>query len=250
MSGDVHLLIPSGNDRSSQLHQVINGPAHTGFIARNWRCRNDDRITGHNADAAVIIGGHAGQTGHRFALAACRQDQHLVRRIAVQFIRFDKHAVRYFQVAQFDGNLHVIDHAAPKDGNFTLKQNGCIDSLLDTGNIGRKCRQDNPAFCFTKGLAERHADRRFRFGIPGPFGIGAVRHEKKYTAPAQVGKFVDIHRQSVYRCQIHLKIPGMDDGAYRRPEVESARIGNGMIRMNEPHLHTADLHFISMMHFI
>ena len=77
MAGYVDFLIPAGDDIGTEAHEVINGAADTGFIARDRRSRNDDRIARHDADTAMVVGSHARQAGHGFALAARRQDEDL-----------------------------------------------------------------------------------------------------------------------------------------------------------------------------
>ena len=184
MAGYVDFLIPAGDDVGTEAHEVINGAADAGFIARDRRSRNDDRIARHDADAAMVVGSHARQAGHGFALAARRQDEDLIIGITVQFIRFDEDAFGNVEIAQFNGNLDVVDHAAAEDGDFALELHCRIDSLLDTGNIRGECRQDNTAFCSAESLAESMADSRFRFGVARPFGIGAVRHEQQDATAA------------------------------------------------------------------
>ena len=250
MTGYMHFFIPAGNDVSAELHEIVDSPAYACFITRNRCCGNDDRIARHNAHAAVIVRSHAGQAGHRFTLAARRQDQYLIGRIAVQFIRFNEDAFRHFQIAQFNGDLDIVDHTAAQDSDFALKQDGRIDGLLNTGDIRRKGCQNNAALGVSKGLAEGRADGRFRFRVARPFGVGTIGHEQQYAAPSEIGKLMQIHGHAVYWCQIHLEVACMDNRSYRCTEIQGAGIGNGMVRMNEPYLNTADLHFVAMMYFI
>lgn len=55
MAGYVDFLIPAGDDIGTEAHEVINGAADTGFIARDRRSRNDDCIAVHDADAAMVV---------------------------------------------------------------------------------------------------------------------------------------------------------------------------------------------------
>ena len=184
MARYVDFLIPAGDDVGTEAHEVIDGAADAGFIARDRRCRNDDRIARHDADTAVIVRSHARQAGHRFALAARRQDEDLIVRITVQFIRFDEDPFGDIEIAQFDSNLDVIDHAPSEDSDFAFELHSRIDSLLDTGNIRGECRQNNTAFGSAEGFTEGMTDGRFRFGIASPFRIGAVRHEEQDASAA------------------------------------------------------------------
>ena len=183
MAGYMNFLIPTGDDIGTEAHEVVDGTADTGFVAGNRRCRNDDRIAGHDADAAVVIGCHTGQPGHRFALATRRQDEDLISRITVELIRFDEDAFGHIEVAQFNGNLNVVDHAAAENGYLAFELDGRIDSLLDTGNIRANVAKIIRPLAARK-LAEGMADRRFRFSVPRPFGIGTVRHQEQYAAAA------------------------------------------------------------------
>ena len=49
MARYVDFLIPAGDDVGTEVHEVIDGAADAGFIARDRRCRNDDRIARHDA---------------------------------------------------------------------------------------------------------------------------------------------------------------------------------------------------------
>lgn len=61
---------------------------------------------------------------------------------------------------------------------------------------------------------------------------------------------MDVHLTAIDWRQVHLKVACMDNGAYGSPEIQGTGIRDGVVRMDEADLHTADLYFITMMHFI
>ena len=61
---------------------------------------------------------------------------------------------------------------------------------------------------------------------------------------------MDIHLPTIDGGQIHLEVACMDDGSDRRTEIEGTSVGDRVIRMDKADFHTANLYFITMMHFI
>ena len=99
VSGNMNPLILTEHDIGAETHEIIDCTPYTRFIAGYRRCRDNNRIAGHNTDAAMIVRRHPGQACHRFPLTARRQNKDLIGRVAVQFVRFNKYAFRHFQIA-------------------------------------------------------------------------------------------------------------------------------------------------------
>ena len=101
-----------------------------------------------------------------------------------------------------------------------------------------------------KALRKAWSDRRFRFSIPRPFGVGTVRHQEQNAAAAQFCKLVHIHLFPVDRGHIDLKVPSMDDRSDRGPEIECTGIRNGVIGVDKADFHAAYLYFVTVMNFV
>ncbi|CUP70802.1 Uncharacterised protein [Bacteroides xylanisolvens] len=86
--------------------------------------------------------GHAGEAGHRFALAAGGQDAEAVVSVVTKLFRLDEGAFRGFEVAEFLGDADDVHHGAAEDADFSFVSDCCVDGHLDAGDR-KGCSRDS-----------------------------------------------------------------------------------------------------------
>ena len=129
----VHGLV---NDLGPQLQQVVDHPGHVLFVAGDGGGGDDDIVVGGDADLPVLAGGHPGQGGQRFALAAGGADDQPVGGVAADVVDVHQDAVGDVQVPQLDGLGDDVDHAPAGDGHLPPGPHRHVDDLLDPVDVG------------------------------------------------------------------------------------------------------------------
>lgn len=102
---------------------------------------------------------HTGQCRHGLSLASGRDHNRFLIRIIFQFFNIDQRIVRNINVAKLRRNADDIHHTASFHDNFPAVFISCINDLLHTVYVRRKCCNDDPrilVICkdLIKGLAD------------------------------------------------------------------------------------------------
>lgn len=241
---------PGRNYLCSQTHKIINRPADARFISRNRRCGNNDRISGMDLHLPVASVRHTGQSCHRFALAPRREDADSVIAIMIELLRFNKCAFRSLKVTHFKRDTHHIDHGTAEDTNFSFIFNSRINRHLYAGHIGRECGKNDTSPDFVESISKRLGNHCFRQSISRILGIRGIGAEDKHTVAAKLGELMHIRLFSVHRGMIKFKITCMHHSSYRRTDINTAGIRNGMTYMEETEPERTASEFIACLYYI
>ena len=233
VAGDVDLHGAIGNDVRAETHQFINRAADARLVSGNRRGRNNHRIARVNGNLAMAPARHARETGHRFALAARRQNAELVFAVAIHLVRLDQRPFRHLEIAELAGNRDDIHHGAAENAHFPVMRDGGIDGHLHAGHIRRECRQNDAPLHAGKRTHQSVGHDRFRRRVAGTLRIRGVRAERQHPAMPDFREFMHIHELPVDRRVIEFEIARVDDRAKRRAEINPARIRNRMADMEE-----------------
>src|SRR5512142_3380731 len=112
MARNMHIRNALIEDLRALPEEVIDRAVNHFFITGNRCRRENDSDTCLNMYRAVILVSDTRQRGGWFTLAACTDDDDLLRLKFIHILDTYEHTLRNIQVAKFNRHLHVIDHAA------------------------------------------------------------------------------------------------------------------------------------------
>src|SRR5699024_3065462 len=118
-------------------------------------------------------------------------------------------------------------HAATKNGYFTSGLNGRLNDLLESVNIGCKCRKNQPTIYTTKNILDIFSDDFFGKCKASDFTICAIGKQAEYTFFTDFSHFCNI-RRFTNRCEIKFKVSRMDDVSWRCFYDDSISVWNTM----------------------
>ncbi len=175
--GDVGALDRVVEDVRAGLEEVVDGPGDVFLVARDGAGRDDHRVARLDLDEAVVAVGHPGEAGHRLALGAGGADDELVGGdVADPVLGHDPVGV-VGQVAEVARDPEVLLHGATDDGHLPVEAGGCVEDLLDAGDVAGEGRHDDPAVERLHDLAERFADGPLGRRVARVLGPRRVRQE-------------------------------------------------------------------------
>ncbi len=229
--------------------QLVDHSGHRLLVARDRVRTENHRIARHDRYLLMHIRRHAGQRRHRFSLAACRDQNSLLRRIILKLIDLDQCLVRYIQIPQFLGHLNDIHHAAPLNHYLAVIFAGRIDDLLHTVHIGRKGRNNDPrVLMFRENMVKSDPDRPLRLCETLTLRIGAVRHQGKHALLPDLRKPLQIYRISEYRSIIYLEISRMHDDTSRGIKRQRRRVLDTVVCLDEFNPELSQVDRLPMLH--
>ena len=142
------------------LHgKLIDNTGNCLFISRDRVGTEHDRIVRFDRNFFMHATCHTGQCRHGLSLASGRDHNRFLIRIIFQFFNIDQRIVRNINVAKLRRDADDIHHTASFHDNFSAVFISCINDLLHTVYVRRKCCNDNPrilVICkdLIKGLAD------------------------------------------------------------------------------------------------
>ena len=181
----------------------------------------------------VRTGRHAGQDRHGFALAARRDQDDFIIRIVSDIIDIELHFSRDLEIPECFGQLDGDLDTSSVEDNLLLPRPCNIDDLLNTGDVGRKERHNDPALAPFGYPCQGGADDLGRNGIPLLFDVGGIRQQRQGPLLAVHGKTVHIGGHTIAVAVADLEITGMDDRPQRGFDGQPDTVHHAVTDANE-----------------
>ena len=242
VAGHVHVVHALVDHRAILLEQLIHHGAHGLLVAGDGPGGNDDEVVGVDGHLPVVGKGHAGQGGHGLPLAAGGDEHQLARLVPVDHVQVDEYPIRHMEVAQLAGNAHHVDHAPPRQGHFAAVLYGAVDDHLHPADGGGKGGHNNALSLrpHKQGI-QRVVHRLLGLGVTGALRVGGVCQQGQNPFPAQFREAGQVDHPALCRRHVDFKVAGVDNGSPGRVDGQGHRIGNGVVHMNQLHIHAAQL---------
>ena len=189
--------------------------------------------------------GHPAKGGERLPLAAGRDHDHLLVGEVLDLLRRDEEAVRRAGHAQVGGDVEVLPHRAPDEGDAAVEPCGGVDRLLDPVDVGGEAGHDDAARAAREDLEQGRADARLRRGDAGAVGVGRVAAEAEQALAPELGEPRDVRGNSVDRRLVELVVAGDEHRAELRGQGDGPRVGDRVRHVHELDLERAGLHPLS-----
>ena len=81
------------DDFGSEAQQAINHASDIGFVSGNRVTRQNDGVVLSDFEPLAIAARHQRQRRHRFALATCRDDAYLARRVVIGLLDINQSVI-------------------------------------------------------------------------------------------------------------------------------------------------------------
>ena len=219
------------NDLGSLEVELVDHLRYALLISGNRMGGKHDNVTRVDLNLLMDAAGHTGQSRHGLSLASGRDQDQLLIRVILHFLKCNQRILRNRDISKLLGRGDHVDHGAPLDHNLPVILVRHIDDLLHTVNIRREGR-DNDAVVPVlredriKGLP----DRLLRCRISGPLRIGGITHQSQNALSSDLGKPLKVNRVSKDRCKVHLEIARMHDRSGRAVNGERHGILDRVVR--------------------
>ncbi|GAA3216401.1 hypothetical protein GCM10020256_18670 [Streptomyces thermocoprophilus] len=201
--------------------------------------RQDHRVALDDTDLVVAIG-HTGQRGHRLALGARTDQDHLVVGQVVQGLHIDDEARRDLEVPEVAGDAHVADHRAADEGDPAAVLVRRVQNLLDAVDMAGEARHDDALAGAGEDLPQHIGDVPLVRREAGDLGVRGVREEKVDAFLAQPCEGVEVGEAVVQRELVHLEVAGVDHHARGSAHSHGQRVRDGVVDRDELAVEGAD----------
>ncbi len=245
----MHLVHGLVDDLAAALHQLVYHVADGLLVARNRAGGDDDEVAGADLHLAVVGERHPGQGAHWLALAA-RRDQHdLLLRVAADLVDVDQRALRDVQIAHLGPDGHHVDHAAAGKRHLAPILDRAVDNLLDAAHV-RSERRDDDAVLFREleQAVEGIVHLALGLRVAGALRVGGVAEHGEHALLAQLGKAGEVDHLAHRGGAVDFEVPGMHDGPRRGMDGQRHRVRDGVVDMNEFHVHAAEADMVARPH--
>ena len=124
-----------------------------------------------------------------------------------------------------------------------------VDYLLYSVDITGEGRNYNTLpLCGIEKVLEAFANGTLGLCVAGALGIGALAHERKYSAVAKLAETRQVDDSALDGGIIHLEVSGVHDNSCRSVDSERTGVRNGVINANELHGHAAHADILPRLH--
>ncbi len=189
----------------------------------------------------MVAVGDSRQGGHRLALAARAEHEHLVRPVLVELGRPDQRVVRDLDVAEVSRDVDVLAHRAADDNDFAAGPDGDVDRLLHSMDVRGKAGDEHAPLAPRDDLIERLPDQPLGAGEAGSLGVRRVAEQQVDTHRAQLGESSDVGSLSVHRGVVELPVAGHQHPAGGALQHDRHRVRHGMRDADELDAERTDL---------
>ncbi len=251
VSRDVHLVHLLVDHLGAQLHQLVDHAVDQLLIAGNRGCGDDDEIVRGDGHLAVVAHRHAGERGHRLALAAGGDNDQLVGAVAVDLVDLDEDAVGHLEVAQLGRLGHHIEHTAPGKRHLALVLHRIVHDLLHAVDVGGEtCDDDAAVLRALEQVGEALPHLALAHGHAGLHRVGRIHQQRQHAAVAQLAKARQVGDLALDRGGVDLEVARHDDNAGGGVDRQGQRVWNRVVDVDELHGHTAHLDGVARLHHI
>jgi hypothetical protein len=159
----------------------------------------------------VVAHAHAHHGAGRLALAARGDDDDFMTRQRFHLAGGQQLLFLDVQIAEFDGDAHIVDHAAPDHPDAAPMSPRHIDHLLDASQVGGKGRQQHAARRFRHHGVQGGLERGFAVGAAPTFSIGAVGQQQQHAFIAPLAQLFLFGGAAIDRRRVEAVVAGVDD---------------------------------------
>ena len=183
----------------------------------------------------------ARERGHRLALAARAEDEHLVRRVVVELVGLHEGVVGHLHVAERARDVEVLPHRPPDDAHLAAGLEGDVDRLLHTVDVRGERSDEYPPFAQRDDLAERLPDEPLRPGVAGPLGVRRVSQQEVDAEVAELGETAHVGLEAVDGRVVDLVVRRVEDAPAAHLDDDAGVVG---YRVRHPHELEAERPFL------
>ena len=198
------------------LGEVVQHPVDRLLIAGNDAGAEHDRVAAIDCEMFVVPDSHAGERGHRFALAAGNHGQQFRGLHIHDVLLPDQQAVRNSEQAVGMRDLASAHHAPAEERNFTAGLRRQIDNLLHPVNRRAEAGDNHPPLGAVQNIFQPRADRALALGVAAPVRVCRIRKQQQDAALAVIGQRMQVEQDVVGRRRVHFEVACVDDDAERR----------------------------------
>ena len=145
VTGGVDRRVFGGHHRGADLVDAVDRFVDRALVAGDRRRREDDRVAAAQLDVAVVVVGHSAQRRERLPLAAGRDHDHLLVGEVFDLPRLDEQPLGGLGDPEVGGDVEVLAHRAPDQGDPAVEFDRGVDRLLDAVDVGGERGDDDPA---------------------------------------------------------------------------------------------------------
>ena len=248
VTGDVHLGDLLVNDLRTAPVEVVDQIGDGLLVAGNETGRENHRVAPFQLDLLVVVHGDPRERRHRLPLGTGGDHADLLLRQPGELLQLEQQLVGDAQIAELPGNPDVGEHGAPVQEHLAAAAGGCLNHLLHPVDVAGEGRDDDPPRAFGKDIVKGVPHELFREGVPLPFNIGGVGHERQHPLLAVAGEGDQVGQLAVHRGLVEFEIAGMDHHPLGGADRQPAAVDDGVGDPKELHLEDAGRHLIPRLH--
>ena len=241
MAADVEVAHLVVEHVDALAEEVVDRLVEELLVAGNRRGAQHHRVALAQADLPVVVDAHAHHGAGRFTLAARGDDDDFVRRQVFHLVRGQQLVLGDVQVAELDGDAHVVDHGAADDADPAVVLARHVDDLLHAADVGGERRQQHTAVGLAEHLVQHLLHRALAGGGAFAFGVGGIGQEQHHAFVAPTLELVLFRGLVVHGRRVKAVVAGVDDPPQRRVDAEADAVGEAVGGVEE--LHGEDARF-------
>ena len=123
-----------------------------------------------------------------------------------------------------------------------------VDDLLDAVHIGGKGRDDDALVAAGKQLFKALSHPALRLGMSRALYVGAVRQQAQHALLAQLAEARDVGNAALHGRNVDLEVARLDHDAQRRVQRDSHSVGDGVVDVDQLHLHAPGTEALARLH--
>ena len=170
--GNVNLFKTFVHNVRAQPIQVVDHAVNHLFVAGNRRSRNNHGIVIAYRNLIGIPRSHSRQSAHRFSLRTRRQNYDFAVEQILVFRKVHKNPFGDFQLADFHGGVHHLQHASAGKRHFSAVLHRPVDNLLQSVHVGsERSHNQSSVAVFRKKMVQRGSHHGFAHRVAHTFDI-------------------------------------------------------------------------------
>ena len=249
VSGDVDGLLLFVDHLAAAGKQPVDGVAHRLFVPRDGGGEDGHHILLRQGDHPVLSTAHEDKAGEGFSLAARGHDHQRTGRDFGNVLDVHDGLLVGVKVAQLPGELHVLHHAPPHQGDLPVEPGRRVHHLLHPMEVaGEGGNDDAPRPVLPEEPVDGAGQSVLRLGETGALHIGGVRQQKEDALLPFLREGGIIGQPAVDGGGVELEVSGVDHGPHGSLDGQGETVGDGMAHGDEPYREGAHLHPLSRPH--
>ena len=183
----------------------------------------------------MVAVGDARERGHRLSLAPRAEGEHVSGRELGGLAGGDDRLLGDVDVAEVAGDVEVLAHRAPNDGDLAAALDRHVRGLLHAVDVRREAGHEDSSRTQGKERAKGLADEPLRAGRARPLGVRRVAEQEVDSPVSDLGERPDVGAEPVDRRVVELPVAGVHDPACASFDDERHRVRDRV--RDADHLH-------------